>query len=297
MTCPEKTDFSLGGLLNRVTRLLAEQQVDSPALSAQLLAGHVLDLDRGQVVLRSDRSLSRQEVEEIMGLVAERARGCPVAYLTGHKEFFGLDFQVNPAVLIPRPETEHLIEQALTMFRPDEAFRFADLGTGSGAIAVSLAWQRPRALGLATDISPAALALAAGNASRHGLRDRLVFVQADFASTLVKPASLDLILTNPPYISEQEYDHLDREVRLFEPKSALVPDAGLGGHSLDGLEAFRSILAVAKSMLRPGGFLLGEIGYAQGDAVGRLAHMAGFVAVEIIKDLSGHDRVLKINIS
>ena len=255
--------------------------------------------------------------------MARRAKGEPVAYITGVKEFYGRDFIVSPATLVPRPETELIVDMAL-----EEAGRrpagglFADFGTGTGCIAVSLALALPRWRGLALDISEKALLTARANARRHKTRN-LGFARADFTLPPLAPDRLDLLVSNPPYVSEEEYAALDREVRDFEPKSALVPSpAGPGGFAdcfcppvgqnawavhpkrlgcgffspgkATGLEHAVSVLDSAARLLKPGGLLLMEIGHAQAQpllaGLGPDAWSEGMVR----KDLAGLDRVLSV---
>jgi release factor glutamine methyltransferase len=277
-------------ILHKSTAYLAERGVDSPALSAQLLLGKALGLSRLDLLLQSDRPLAEAELAAARELVRRRGRGEPAAYILGEKEFFGLAFAVTPATLIPRPETEHLIEEAEARFARDAVLAFADLGTGSGCLAVTLAVRFVRARGLAVDLSAEALAVAQANAGRHGVGERLRLVQGDFADLAglgVAPGGLDLIVANPPYVSDAEHAATSPEVRDFEPRTALVP----GPAGLSGLEAIAALAPGAHAALRPGGWLLLEMGWTQAAAVRDILARAGFAEVFIRKDLAGRDRV------
>ena len=274
-------------ILHKSTAFLAERGVDSPALSAQLLLGKALGLSRLDLLLQCDRPLGEAELAAARELVRRRGRGAPSADLRGEKEFFGLAFAVSPACLIPRPETEHLVEEAEVRFPRDAVLAFADLGTGSGCLAVALAVRFAQARGLAVDLSAEALAVARENAARHGVGERLDFRLGDFADLAalgVARAGLDLIVANPPYVSEAEYAQVSSEVRDFEPSCALTPGPS-------GLEAIRALAPGARAALRPGGWLLLEMGWTQAAAVRDILAAAGFAEVLIRKDLAGRDRV------
>ncbi|WP_461211506.1 peptide chain release factor N(5)-glutamine methyltransferase [Desulfocurvus sp. DL9XJH121] len=284
--------LTLGELLAQCDDLLRGAGVDSPRLSARLLAGHVLGLDQVRLVVDAGRVLEDGEVAAVRALAERRARGESVAYILGNKEFYGLDFRVTPDVLVPRPETEHLVERALERLDAGSAVRFADLGTGSGCLAVTLATVFPQGLGLALDVSAAALAVARGNALRHGVAGRLCFVRGDMGAAFARPGALDLVVSNPPYVSEAEYAELGFEVADFEPRGALVPAMPDGAPS-DGLECYRALAPVAADALRPGGLLLLEIGCTQGTDVSEALRATGaFGEPEVLPDLAGLDRVV-----
>jgi len=282
--------MTIGALLAESDDILKGAGVDSPRLSSQVLAMHSLGLDRVRLVLDRERVLAQEEVEAVRALVARRAAGEPVAYLTGEKEFFGLDFAVSAHVLVPRPETEHLIEAVQARFAADAPLAFADLGTGSGCIAVTLAHLFPAARGLALDRSPRALAQARDNARSHGVDARLLFVRADMGAPFARAGSLDLVAANPPYVSEAEFAGISREVAAFEPRTALVP--GVDGVS-DGLECYAALLPGAVSALAPGGWLILEIGETQAESVFQLVeNSGGFHAPDVLPDLAGRDRIV-----
>jgi len=269
-------------------RLLAQAQVDSPRLSAELLASHAFELSRVGLIVHHTDAPGPERMNAFAGLVGRRATGEPAAYILGEREFFSLAFRVTPDVLIPRPETELIVEQALGLFPQDAALYFADFGTGSGALAVTLAHERKAARGLAIDLSSKALEVARLNARRHGVEERLQFLCADFMRLTLAPASLDLVVANPPYVTEAEYAELSPEVRGFEPATALVSKE-------EGLLHLRGLLPVAAQALRPGGVLLCELGCGQGARALALASAAalGFAEIAILKDYAGLDRVLK----
>lgn len=290
---PAAAGATVGALLHEAEALLAAAGVDSPRLSAQVLAAHALGLERHDLLLSRARALTPAEAARARALMRRRAGGEPVAYITGCREFYGLDFEVGPAVLVPRPETEHLLEQAEALFSRDAALVFADLGTGSGCLAVTLARRFPAARGLALDASAAALAVAGGNARRHGVAGRLLLLRADFGRPFAAPGALDLVLANPPYVSQADYLHTPAEVRDFEPRSALVPAVPAAGGAADGLECYRALAPRAAEALRPGGILLAEIGCEQGAAVRAIVDGCGvFADVRVLPDLAGLDRVV-----
>lgn len=268
-------------------RELAAAGVDSPRLSAELLAAKAFGLTRLGLIMQAKERAKAAGLASFRALVARRAKGEPAAYLLGEKEFFGLTFIVTPDVLIPRPETELIVEEVQRVFPAEAGLRFADFGVGSGALAVTLAHEFPAAYGLAVDLSSQALMVARHNANAHNVEARLAFVNADFTRLVLSPSSLDLVVSNPPYVSEDEYGLLSPEVRDFEPQAALVsPEAGLWH--------LRGLLPVAERSLRPGGVFLCELGSAQGAAALELVRQCGkgFKDVCILKDYAGLDRIL-----
>ncbi|MEF3193331.1 MAG: peptide chain release factor N(5)-glutamine methyltransferase [Halothiobacillaceae bacterium] len=253
---------------------------DSPRADADILLAHVLGRPRSYVLAWPERELSPGQWTAFQALVERRARGEPVAYLTGSREFFGLDLAVSNAVLIPRPETELLVEAALERL-PGRPCMVADLGSGSGAIALAIAKMRPDARVVAVDASRQALEVARTNAERLGLRN-VELREGDWCKGLADER-FDMIVSNPPYICEDD-PHLARGDLRFEPAMALVSGA-------DGLEAIRAIVACAPLHLGPGGWLLFEHGFDQAEAVAGLMRKAGFTDIELLRDLLGHGRV------
>ena len=280
------SQITLKSLLDEARAALEAAGADAPALSARVLAGHALGLSAEAMVLDPDRPVSLGNAVRLRALVVRRASGEPVATILGRKEFYGLEFRVCPDVLTPRPETEHLVDEARSLFPSDAPLRLADLGTGSGCLAVTLCTVFPHARAVAVDRFRAALAVAGDNAEAHGVAARIEFVEGDFARPCAEAGSLDLVVANPPYVSAGEYEGLSREVREYEPRRALVP--GYGGHT--GLESMAALAPAAWAMLRPGGVLLVEFGMTQGGAVADLLREAGFIDVTVGKDLAGLDR-------
>lgn len=276
-----------GEALRQAVRRLRNEGVDSPRLDSELLLAHALDTSRAAILAWPERQLTPKELTIFRNLVERRAAREPLAYITGRREFFGLEFQVDQRVLVPRPETELLVEQAIQVGRGRERpILIADVGTGSGVIAVTLAVQLREAIVYALDDSPGALAVAAGNARFHGVTDRVRCLQGDLLEPL--PGPVDLITANLPYVSTGEWETLAPEIRLHEPRPAL--DGGA-----DGLDSIRRLLATAGRHLRRAGVVLLEIGAKQGTAVVALAqsHFEG-ASVEVCQDYAGLDRVLII---
>lgn len=268
-------DISLAGQTIETARrnLTAHLQgaaIETPDLDARLMIGAVTRLGLTGLITKAEQRLTAFEGARLKDLARRRIGGEPVARLLGHKEFWGLDFQLSPATLVPRPDTETLIEAALDILRADgaaaRALRIADLGTGSGAILLALLSELPRATGVGTDISLAALQTARANATRLGLGARATFAAGNFAAAIAVPC--DLIVSNPPYIRTGDIQTLSTEVREHDPHRALD-----GGD--DGLDAYRLIVSQAAGLLAPGGTLILEIGQHQSDDVTRLAHAAG----------------------
>lgn len=301
-------ELSRADWVREAARTLAEAAVDSPRLSAELILRHVCGISRVELATRPETPLTADQLSRMNGLLRRRAEGEPVSYLLGQREFYGRDFRVTPATLIPRPETELLIERALKSCQGP--VRFADLGTGSGCIAVTLCAERPEWRGIMADLSGRALAVACQNAARHKVRERLLPVRADFTRPLLRPTSLDLLVSNPPYVGQSEYEGLSAEVRDFEPVTALVPGfvdsdkvPGHGhhhhhGHILrpgaepEGLEHLEAVAQEAFTALKPGGLLLMEHGWKQGPALKVLLESHRWEKVLILQDLAGLDRLV-----
>ncbi len=268
-------------LLDAGRRRLAGQ-VEQPRREAALLLGEVLRLSEAQLVARADEDVPEPAAVSYGQLIRRRADRIPVAYLLGRREFHGRAFAVDPRVLIPRPETEHLVEEALNCI--DAGARVLDVGAGSGCIAVTLALERPDSRIVATDVSPGALAVAAANSRGHGVADRVRLVRADLLSGL-RPGAFDVVVSNPPYIDVGDWPSLMPEIRDHEP-----PEALLAG---DGLDIYRRLFAAA-GFLHAGQRLLLEIGKGQLEAVRELAEGGGFDVERVVADLAGIPRVVRL---
>lgn len=273
---------SIKNAIQEATQILRDSAVTEPRREAGSLLAHVLGGDRSFVLTHGDDVLPDRQYQTFRSLLGRRAEGEPLQYLTGHQEFFKLDFEVSPEVLIPRPETELIVEAALELSKDDHAPMISDIGTGSGCIAISLLHELPAAVAIATDISRAALHLAERNAERHGVVSRLTLVESDCFSEVDVAKSFSLITSNPPYVSDDELHRVQREVS-FEPHAALA-----GGP--DGLAVIRRLLVEARPFLRSGGHLVFEIGFGQRDAVEQLIDRRIWKLVEICKDLQGIPR-------
>ncbi len=257
-------------------------------MNAELLIMFMLDCDRAYLYAHPERELSLEEMRSYEEALARRATGVPAQYITGHQEFWGMDLIVSPAVLIPRPETEHVVEAVLELAKADgrgraspHELRMVDVGTGSGAIALALAKEFPTAEIHATDISPQALEVARANAARHELTSRIEFHQADLLNGF-SPASFDFVVSNPPYVGESEEDSVQLEVRKFEPRNAVF-----AGQT--GLEAIERLIPQAQTVLRPGGWLIFEISGTIADRVRVL--LSNWDEIAIRNDLQGIARV------
>ncbi len=268
---------------------LARAGIDMPELDATLLLAHVLGVDRTWLIAHARQTLTPQQRQAWQTLLNRRQQRQPLAYITGQRWFYDLLLHVTPAVLIPRPETEELVQRALAWLQTHPHARVADIGTGSGAIALAVAKHAPAGVTvLGCDISARALDVARANARRLGLTRRLSFRQGDLLSPL--PQAVDLLLANLPYVAERERAHLMPEVGIYEPPQALF-----GGVS--GLDLLRRLLQQAPAHMQPGGRILLEMGYNQGSELSRIArrHFPA-AAIRIHKDLAGHDRILEIDI-
>jgi len=281
----------LRGTLARGIARLESASVPSAALAAELLLLHVLDRDRTWLYAHPENTLSTNEIARYDDLLGRRAAGVPVQYLTGEQEFWGLTFEVNPSVLIPRPETEHVIEVALERLgaeRRDAPLRIADVGTGSGCIAVTLARELPHAQIVATDISAGALEVARRNAARHNVAARITTLPMDLLEEYLADGRelFEAIVSNPPYVARTDQRTLQREVVEHEPHEALFA----GEH---GLDVYPRLIAQAAALLKPGGLLVLELGHGQSAHVAAmLAEDAAWARVGITSDLAGIPRVL-----
>jgi release factor glutamine methyltransferase len=283
--------WTVGRLLTWTTDWLGSRGSESPRLDAEVLLAHVRGCPRILLYTAFDQVVSDEERGRFRELVKRRGGGEPVAYLVGSKEFFSLDFAVSPAVLVPRPETEGLVVRVLDLCKERLADRppprIIDVGTGSGAIAVTLAKQLPAAEIMATDISAATLAVAQANAARHGVEERMTFVEGDLLACPEAAGPWDIIVSNPPYVREDEFASLPDAVRLHEPRQALV-----GGET--GVEVIRRLVGQAADRLAAGGWLLIEIGPSTAAAAREvIASVAGLEPGPTINDLAGLPRIVQ----
>ncbi|SMC38202.1 peptide chain release factor N(5)-glutamine methyltransferase [Sporomusa malonica] len=276
--------WTIASILNWTKQYFGSKGIDNPRLDAEVLLSHILGKDRLYLYTQFDQPLTPEELTAYRDTVKRRAVRAPVAYITGYKEFMGLNFAVSPAVLIPRPDTEILVETALERLTSHGAPLIADLGTGSGAIIVSILTKLATGTGVAVDISPDALAVAKENAVRQGVDERLNLCQGDMLGPLAGK-TFDAILSNPPYIPDSDIAGLSAEVRQ-EPRLALAGGA-------DGLNFYRRIVAQGAEYLNSGGFIAVEVGIDQAGPVARLADQASRLKVEaIVKDYAGIERVV-----
>lgn len=272
--------MSIAELLQQAATRLADVS-DSPRLDAELLLCRVLECERSYLYTWPEREPDESQQKAFESLLARREQGEPVAHILGRREFWSLDLAVSSDTLIPRPETELLVEAALARIPPDAAWQIADLGTGSGAIALAIASERPACNVVALERSSAALAVARGNAERLGL-DNVEFLTGDWFEPLAG-RQFQMIVSNPPYIPADD-PHLQQGDVRFEPASALVSGD-------DGLNDIRYLITNAKNFLLSPGWLLLEHGHDQGRAVITLLHRAGYQDIENLRDLLGNDRV------
>jgi release factor glutamine methyltransferase len=272
--------LQLRSALHSAIEALEQNDVGSPRLNAETLLMFVLNCNRAHLYAYPERELTEDERQRYDEAIAERARGVPAQYITGHQEFWGLDFLVTPAVLIPRPETEHLVETAIEIARDLDHPIIIDVGTGSGCIALALENELPRAEVHALDLSPDALEIARANAARLRL-ERVRFHVTDVLQGLPGEFA-DMIVSNPPYVGECEADKVQAQVRRFEPHMAVF-----GGP--EGTELIRKLIDQAQRVLKPGGWLLVEIGYTQSPLLQEL--LIGWNEVHFVPDLQGIPRV------
>ncbi|MCF6267351.1 MAG: peptide chain release factor N(5)-glutamine methyltransferase [Desulfuromusa sp.] len=268
-------------LLRWMTNYFAEKGIDNPRLDAELLLAHVLQLDRVGLYLNYDRPLVTEELDIIRPLVKRRGQREPLQYLLGSTEFWSLEFIVTPDVLIPRADTEILVEE--TLGRAESEGQLLDVGTGSGAIVISLARELPNWQMVGLDISAEALAIARKNLEKHQVADQVKLLQGDLAELPVQ--QYDLIVSNPPYIAEKEWDELMPEVRCFEPQLALLAEN-------NGLDCYQKLADQAISRLKSKGWLLVEVGYQQAEAVKKIFVASGLANLSVREDYSGQPRVV-----
>jgi release factor glutamine methyltransferase len=274
--------------INEASRRLADAGIESSRLDAELLMADAAEVTR-EAILTGSIELSAAILKKFDALVARREKREPIAYILGHKEFYSLDFEVTPAVLIPRPETEFVVNAALECVAGKADTHVLDIGTGSGAIAIAIAVNALSARVTAVDISADAIAVASRNAQRHQVEDRVTFRRADCFEILDRGSALetfDLIVSNPPYLENGEIAALDLDVRGYEPRIALSAGA-------DGLDVLRRIATDAPRHLTTGGELIVEVAAGQAAAVANLFEEAGLRRVSVVNDFAGHPRVVR----
>ena len=286
--------LTIADALREASAVLRDAGLAEPRREAGTLLSYSLGRDQAFLVTHSDETLDDAQLSDFRARVERRAAGEPFQYIAGRQEFYGLEFEVSRDVLIPRPETELLVEEALELLKGSESPLLCDVGTGSGCIAVTLLHERKDARGLALDVSPAALAVAARNAARHGVGERLRLLVSDCFDALRggrhEETRFDLIASNPPYVAESDLEGLQREVREHEPRVALTP----GG---DGLSVIRRLVAESPRFLKPGGHLLMEIGFNQHGRVGALIDPAVWTLLDIHRDLQGIPRTVALRLA
>jgi len=277
-------------IINRTTPFLENHGVESPRLNIELLLAHLLGKRRLDLYMEFERELDEPTLEKLREMVKRRASGEPLQYITGEAEFCGLKLAVDRRVLIPRPETELLVETVLERLKEvirsqKSEVRIIDLCTGSGCIAVALAKKLDKAEVYATDSSAEALAVAHGNAARHGVEKKIRFLQGDLLKVIPDSLRVDALVSNPPYIASGELAGLPKEVRDFEPVQALAAGE-------DGLKVVRRIVEDARRFLLPEGILALELGAGQRATVGPLCVAHGLQVMKVVNDLQGHERVI-----
>ncbi|MHB9072223.1 MAG: peptide chain release factor N(5)-glutamine methyltransferase [Desulfobaccales bacterium] len=285
-----QTAWTILELLRWTTGYFRDKGVSEPRASAEVLLAHTLDVSRLDLYLRYDQPLNAEELARFKALVVRRRQGEPVAYLTGHREFWSLDFQVTPAVLIPRPETETLVAAAVEAahdLEQNTSGRGLEIGVGSGAMIIALAKELPEMHWTGVDLSVAALEVAQDNARRHGVFERVHLLQGDLLSAFKPQASFDVLVANLPYVPQPEWEQLPRDIKDFEPQPALL--AGK-----DGLDLIRPLVRQAHQYIKAGGWMLLEVGDGQAEKVAGLMQQTGaYDRVETIKDFSGIERVVR----
>lgn len=272
-------------LLKDAVRRLADAGIDTPLLDAQSIMASVLGCSRLAVIAHPNRELSPADLDRFLSMIGKREARFPLAYLTGKREFYGLEIEVTPDVLVPRPETETLVDECIKRLA-ERAALIADIGIGSGAIAIALAASLPQARVYATDNSAKALKVARANIEKHQLSDRVVVMDGDLLCPLRNAGVvLDAVVSNPPYIPSAEIETLQPEIRLYEPRAAL--DGGM-----DGLDMYRRLLPDALPLLSERGFVAVEVGAGQADCVRNIAAECGYRNIETARDPAGIERVV-----
>ncbi len=275
--------MKIGEALKKASDFLRKSGITTPITDSQLILSHLLKIPRWKLITDRQKELPGEIEEKFFLLIKKRAEGFPVAYLTGKKSFYGLEFDIEEGVLVPRPETEILVEEVLKKIPEEKHFLGLEIGAGSGIISISLLKNREKLKMYAVDISEKAIQITARNAIKHRVINRLILLKSNLFEKIPAKIRFDFIVSNPPYISEEEYRSLSKEVKK-EPKEALV--AGK-----EGVEFYERIVSEGKNLLKENGFFAFEIGYSQGEKVKNILEKEGF-KVKIFKDLQSLDRVI-----
>lgn len=285
---PEQRPWTVARLLSWTREFLTQHSIESPRLCSEILLADAMNCDRLHLFTQYERVPESPILDRFRASVREAAQGKPIAYITGTKEFFSLTMQVTPAVLIPRPETEILVERAISLVRHESAGqRILDLCTGSGCIAIAIAKNLPEAELAASDLSEAALVIARDNACMHEVDARIDFQFGDLCTPWREAAPFDIVVCNPPYVATTQRETLDANVRDYEPAEALFAEQ-------DGLSIIRRLLNDAPPLLKPGGHLLFEMAFDQADAVARLIPETAWQGYQTYRDAGDHERVVHV---
>ena len=273
--------------INLSTEYLKNKGIESPRINAELILAHILKMKRLDLYLSFDRPLKEDEIVLYRQFLKRRSEFEPLQYILGTVNFFGLDFKISPAVLIPRPETELLAEEIINEFKDQEFIKILDIGTGSGNIAITLAKFLPNSIIIATDISVEAIAIAVENAKSNGVSDKIIFAVNDiFSSENLTENNFDVIVSNPPYITSQDFKNLSKELKDYEPKAALTD-------SSNGLSFYDIISSKCNIYLKKGGKLFFELGYGHSENVQEIMKKNHFISISIKKDYQNIDRIIR----
>ncbi len=273
--------------INLSTEYLKNKGIESPRINAELILAHILKLKRLDLYLSFDRPLKEDEIVLYRQFLKRRSEFEPLQYILGTVNFFGLDFKISPAVLIPRPETELLAEEIINEFKDQEFIKILDIGTGSGNIAITLAKFLPNSIIIATDISVEAIAIAVENAKSNGVSDKIIFAVNDiFSSENLTENNFDVIVSNPPYITSQDFKNLSKELKDYEPKAALTD-------SSNGLSFYDIISSKCNIYLKKGGKLFFELGYGHSENVQEIMKKNHFISISVKKDYQNIDRIIR----
>jgi len=275
---------SVQDLLAKATHLLGQVGVETPLLDAEVMLSEAMGVSRTHLLAHPDCHPSASDVRRFQRWLNKRVKRVPLAYVVGHKEFYGLDFEIRRGVLIPRPETELLVDRTIQVLKGARSPVIAEIGVGSGAVAVACALSIRDARIYATDVSPVAVRMARLNAKRHGVSERVRVMQGDLFEPLANLA-FDAVVSNPPYVPTSEIATLQPEIRNYEPREAL--DGGT-----DGMACLHRIILEARRYIKPGGFLILEVGNGQAGAIASLMKQHGYIAVQVNRDYAGVERVV-----